>query len=360
MTTDEPLHYSIGDEDNRLEWALLHRRARHVVTVAGSGARLLPLLARRPRRLTALDLSLIQLALTHLRIAALRSWNHEIYCAFFGYPPHSMIPAERHARFEGLPLPETTLALLRPLFRAHGFSDVAYYGSFEQTLVRTARLVRVLLGPDGPCLFEAQGIDEQRQLLQERFPWQRWQLVLSLLSHDDELRALLSHGAFASSADTAAAFHHFDRLFRHLFHDTLVRESFFLQLLFFGRIEYPEGLPVEAHPLIFEAARAALSHTELTIAHGDITQWLQCHDGVDFVSLSHANSVLDGQPETSFLDHIHGSLLPGSRVVTRGHPHGGRLQTAGYHLAMDDHRAVLRSEATQLWHVHVYRRQLAA
>ena len=293
-------------------------------------------------------------------MAGLATWTHEIYCAFFGYPPHSMIPAERHARFEGLPLDDATKALLRPIFKANAWSAVAYYGRFEQSLLGVSRLVRVLLGPEAHCLFEAQGIDEQRRLLRERFPWRRWQLVLSLLSNDDELRSLLSHGAFAPGVEKDSAFAHFDRLFRHLFENTLVRESFFLQLLFFGRIEYPEGLPAEAHPLIFAAARSALMHTELTIAEEDITQWLSCHDGVDFVSLCHVGSALQGRPETSFLDHIHGSLLPGSRVVTRGHPHGPRLRTIGYHLAIDDHRSVLEAEATQLWHVHVYERELAA
>ncbi|MCA9711932.1 MAG: DUF3419 family protein, partial [Myxococcales bacterium] len=213
MHTDDTLLYSIGDEDNRLEWALLPRKAQHVVSVAGSGARLLPLLARRPRRLTALDLSPMQLALTRLRLAALASWTHEIYCAFFGYPPHSMIPAERHARFEGLPLDERTKGMLRPLLRACDFGPAAYYGRFERSLVRTARLVRVLLGPEVHCPFAAQGIEEQRQLLAERFPRRRWQLVLSLLSNDDELRTLLGHGAFTQRTEKATAFRHFERLF---------------------------------------------------------------------------------------------------------------------------------------------------
>ncbi len=360
MIQEEPLHYSIGDEDNRLEWSLLRRRAHHVVAAAGSGARLLPLLARRPQRLTALDLSPVQLALTRLRIAALSEWTHEEYCAFFGYPPHAMSPEQRRSLFDYLPLDANTRALLRPQFEANGWTEVAYYGHFEQSLIATSRLVRVMLGPARRCLFEAQGIEDQRRILREEFPWRRWQMVLALICEDDELRDCLSHGAFAEPELREQAYAHFDRLFRHLFHNTLIRESFFLQLLVLGRIEYPEGLPTEAHPLIFEAARDALCETELSIVEGDLIEWLACHDGVDFVSMCDVSAVLDPEREASFLDDIHGSLLPGSRVITRRHAPVGQSHAAGYHLAVDDHRSVLEAESTQLWEVAVYDRELAA
>ena len=43
------------------------------MAVAGSGGRVLPLLARRPRRLTCVDICRPQLFLTELRVEALRA-----------------------------------------------------------------------------------------------------------------------------------------------------------------------------------------------------------------------------------------------------------------------------------------------
>ncbi|NBW81737.1 DUF3419 family protein, partial [bacterium] len=66
------LNYSLANEDTALELGILPEQRRHVLSVAGSGARVLPLFAKSPQRLTCVDLSQEQLFLTELRIESAR------------------------------------------------------------------------------------------------------------------------------------------------------------------------------------------------------------------------------------------------------------------------------------------------
>ena len=44
------LNYTLGNEDTSLELAILPERVGHVFSVAGSGGRVVPLLAKFPRK----------------------------------------------------------------------------------------------------------------------------------------------------------------------------------------------------------------------------------------------------------------------------------------------------------------------
>jgi len=82
----ENLNYTLANEDSRFESHILPEGLDHVVTVGGSGARVIPLLAKKPKRISVLDISQAQLALCELRIQSLREFNHEQYLRFWGYP----------------------------------------------------------------------------------------------------------------------------------------------------------------------------------------------------------------------------------------------------------------------------------
>ena len=80
------LNYTLANEDTATELAILPRGLKHVVAVAGSGGRVLPLFAQNPQHVSCVDLSLEQLMLTELRIAAAQVLQHSEFLSFFGYP----------------------------------------------------------------------------------------------------------------------------------------------------------------------------------------------------------------------------------------------------------------------------------
>ena len=91
----DDLNYTLGNEDSSLEYNLLPKDTKHVLAIAGSGSRILPLLAKHPKKLTCIDTSSLQLYLTELRIETLRSLEYDKFLAFWGYPTHSLAPEER-------------------------------------------------------------------------------------------------------------------------------------------------------------------------------------------------------------------------------------------------------------------------
>ena len=60
------LNYTMSNEDTQFEYDLLDYNQGHVLCIAGSGSRVIPLLAKKPKRLSISDYSIEQLALTSL------------------------------------------------------------------------------------------------------------------------------------------------------------------------------------------------------------------------------------------------------------------------------------------------------
>src|SRR6185312_13405629 len=98
------LNYTLANEDTSLELGLLPEGVPHLMSVAGSGGRVLPLLAKFPKKVTCVDLSLEQLYLTELRFESLRALDHAEFLAFWGYPPSASEPHERRKLFQRIQL----------------------------------------------------------------------------------------------------------------------------------------------------------------------------------------------------------------------------------------------------------------
>ena len=81
----ESLNYTLSNEDSRIEYALCSENLEAVFCIGGSGARVLPLVARNPRTLDVCDLSAEQLALVELRIQAARALTRDEFLFLLGY-----------------------------------------------------------------------------------------------------------------------------------------------------------------------------------------------------------------------------------------------------------------------------------
>ncbi|GMU06217.1 DUF3419 family protein [Corallococcus caeni] len=350
------LNYSLGDEDSSVELHALPADARHVVAVAGSGGRVVPLLARAPRKLTCVDISDTQLALTELRIAALRQLNHAEYLGLLGYEAMSI--QRRLELLATLPLSGPARTALDPVWKAVQAGErIVYLGRFEGMLRTLSRFVGLFTGQRGRRMFDQPDVAGQRTYLDGGFPKGAWKLVLLLMGNSAVLNSLLYRGDFPKKNLPGSAFRIYWDIFDRLFRTLPVRSSFFLQLVFFGELRYPEGYPIECDADVFLAAQRAARDTDIEYVRGDIIQHVQEQRGVDFVSLSDVPSFLPPERERDFLNAMKPGLAPDALVVTRGHLRVAAPEVQGYEVVSNRYQDAIAQERTQLWRIHLYQRR---
>jgi S-adenosylmethionine-diacylglycerol 3-amino-3-carboxypropyl transferase len=350
----ERLNYALGDEDTALEYAILPKQARHVVAVAGCGGRVLPLLARRPARLTCADISAPQLAFTRLRFALLEQTDHPSFMDFMGYCS-STTAQQRQSIFRHLDLPPPDRRWLNDLFHSRHWQAPIYQGAFEQTLQRLAKVNGLFTGKAGRAIFQCRELGEQSAYYQSHFPRRRWKAVVALLGNAAVLNSLLYRGAFPRNNLGISSREAYLGIFHTLFTTQVVRESFFLQMLFFGELRYEQGFPLECDPQLFQQARKALGECELSVVQGDIFDCVaHCRD-VDFVSLSDVPSFLPPAVGTRVLQQIQPALGEHALTVIRGHLHVVKPDCQGFCDVTAQFQDAIAREKTQLWRVQVYR-----
>lgn len=136
---------------------------------------------------------------------------------------------------------------------ARGESPI-YLGRSERTLQTLASVNRRVTGRSGQALFAHGDLGAQRDYLARKFPQWRWRLVLALLGNSTVLNSLLYKGEFPRKNIQGSTYGIYRDLFARLFQNTLAKTSFFLQMVFLGRLQYQEGFPLSVtrafmHPL---------------------------------------------------------------------------------------------------------------
>lgn len=344
------LNYTLGDEDATPEMNLLPWKARHVMAVADCGSRVIPLLARAPQRLTCVDISEPQLAVCELRIALLRQCDLDVFCGFLGYEP--MTPERRQSVFGTLALETRTRALLRGMFDAIAWGPLLYQGQFERMLSKLSVVIRLLTGRGGASIFLKGGLDEQRAYYDKGFPKLRWYIALLLLGNSTALNSLLYKGDFPRKNRKGSHFAIYRQIFRSLMTEQSAKSSFFLQMVFFGRLVHREGRLLECDPKVFAEAKQALNTCHVEFRHDDIFEAARQGKDIDFLSLSDVPSFLPSAQEQAFLQRIRPGLAAQALVVVRAHLRLPAPDLKGYVAKAGEAQA--RQESTRLWSFHLY------
>ena len=352
------LNYTLANEDTRLEMAILPESVSHAAVVAGSGARVLPLLSRHPRSITCIDLSREQLFLTELRFEACRALQREDYLRFFGYPPTSCDSVRRRALFEQIRLSRNASKFWRELFEVHGWKSILYEGKWERTFRKLARINGLLTGERGRGLFDSRTIEQQRSYYEERFPKLAWKVVLMILGQAPVFNALLYKGHFPSMNIPTTRLRFYSRSFDRLLQNNLARENYFLQLLFFGEIRFVEGNTVECQPGTYETIREALASCEICYTQGNVVEVVagMAQKPVDFLSFSDVPSYFGRNLSKTFMQDIRPGLAPDALIVNRSYLHiPWRTDTLGYESVTSMYRQAIEAEKTQMYVVDVFR-----
>jgi S-adenosylmethionine-diacylglycerol 3-amino-3-carboxypropyl transferase len=310
------LNYSLANEDCRIESELLPPGAGSVLAVAGSGARVLPLLARGPATLTVIDLSSAQLALTELRIALARSAQRSEFLEFLGYRDASA--ARRLEIFHALPLSEETRALCQREADKWAPDGWIYLGKWESHFRKINRILRSMLGRRIDRIFAAPDLEAQVEAYERNWRPAVFRRFLKVFASDFVFNTFLYRGHFAGSqadkTESRPTWQFLEEEFDRIFRTRLVRQSFFFQLLFLGKVAYEEGLPAEADAGVLSAVRS--SPTRVSFASEDLLHSI-VRAPHDFYSLSDTLSYLPAADARAVLARVHPEAPGGARLMFR-------------------------------------------
>jgi S-adenosylmethionine-diacylglycerol 3-amino-3-carboxypropyl transferase len=357
------LNYSLANEDTRLEVEVLPSNVSNAVAVAGSGSRVLPLLSKKPKILTIVDLSQSQLALTELRVETLRDLDYEEFVQFW-YPSTQEFPATplrqwRLERFAGLRLKPESRDYLRRCFEKQGWESLIHQGKWEKTFIFFSKLAKLILGkPVIEKLFSFRELEDQIQYFENEFPRKRFRLLLAIVGNARTFNALLYRGGFPLNNTGMHYVDYYEGAFERLFRNGLACENFFLQLTLLGSLKFRAALPIEADPVMFNRSKSALSDSEIKYFSGDLVGFLRASSSVDFVSFSNVPSYFTGPLEQSFLSTIRPALSDDATVVMRHylhHPEG--LDRTGYRDVTGEFRSWIWSEKIQMYTPEILKKE---
>ncbi len=349
------LNYTLSNEDPGLELGILPEGCPHVLAIAGSGARVLPLFAKHPEVLSCVDASTAQLALTQLRIESLRSLSHREFLSFWGYPGEAMSPPDRKEIFQLCELTPDFRKLLLPCFEEVAWESILYQGSWEKTIIGFSRHIQRLMGASLEKFFLCRTLDEVHDFLLTAFPARRWKLILSLLANANTFNALLYDGSFPKRNIPESYFRWYANGFERLFKLSPARENYLLQLVMLGRVAFPEGMPLEAHPELFHSMKSGIEKAEIRYSAGnvlDVSSSLAAP--VDFLSFSDVPSYFAGEQERSFLQRLKPSLGDKAILAIRYFFHlPEKLDSSGFENVTAAHRERIEKDKTPFYRVEI-------
>ncbi|BCQ55707.1 DUF3419 family protein [Burkholderia gladioli] len=348
------LNYTLGDEDAETEMNMLAERREHVFAIADCGSRIVPLLARAPSKLTCVDISPEQLAITRLRIALLRRVDRDVYCQFLGYIG-GMTADARRSLFAELELEARHRAVLDEMLERIGWGPLVYEGKFERMLITLSRVTRAVLGRACERLFEHEDVGAQAAYFRRGFPRLRWKLVLALLGNSTALNSLLYKGEFPAKNLPESYLRIYTGIFERLLTQFPARSNFFLQLIFLGRIRFEEGLPVECRRDVYTRAQAHLKACEVHFVEGDVLTAFGATGGqIDYLSLSDVPSFLPDDAAERCLQLARPHMRIGGLAVIRGHVRLVRPLLDGFRDDSKRFADAVSQESTGLWHIHAF------
>ncbi|MBN8541485.1 MAG: DUF3419 family protein [Deltaproteobacteria bacterium] len=320
----QSLNYTLSNEDTRIEWKLLKDDLESVFCIGGSGARVLPLLAKNPRNLDVIDLSLEQLALVELRVAAAKHLSRDEFLFLLGYrggiPGNSISGDDRLEVFISLKpfLSEKTFRFWLDRKNAWTPRGFVLLGRWEGHFQKMGRVFREVLRIDTRPIFEAHSLQEQAKLFKRHFKPLVFKAFVRIAASEFVFNRFLYKGHFSGQADrrteSRAPSVFIEEEFTRLFTRTLIRKNYFLQILFLGGIYYEEGLPLEAREDILESIEKA--ETKVNYRQDNLLNAIKLTP-YDFVSLSDTISYIPEAEAIALLNNLPSQTRSGSRVVIR-------------------------------------------
>jgi S-adenosylmethionine-diacylglycerol 3-amino-3-carboxypropyl transferase len=345
------LNYSLANEDTGVELELLPKKANRVLVIPSSGAQALPLLAKNPRHLHIVDISLPQLFITELRLSALKNLEYDEWLYFMGYRKFS----------SGLNRREIFSSLhLSPSCREYWLQDqlswekmgFIWLGRWERFFKNLGNVSRPLFLTNFNKFFEEEDLIKQRQIYERFWPHRRFSVFLKIASSPEFMNHWLYQGHYAGTPKRT--WKHIEERYRSIFFNHIARKNFFMQMLFLGEIKYEEAFPAEAQREIFNLAK--LAETEIKYIHDNILNVITQRP-YDFYHLSDVLSYLPSDEAVGILSRMHPDVKAGALVIARLFNRGpGELAHPGWSSEKDLELWAQRRDETAVYDFRIARR----
>lgn len=301
------LNYSMANEDTTVEFELSRiLGAKKILTVGGSGSRSLPFLAHSLDSLTIVDLSPDQLLFIELKLETIKQLTYEDAICFWT----EELKEKRESVFNQLNLRSELRDFFK--FQSNQNADIPplYWGKWEKTFRKFSLLTRLFFSKTiRENLFKA---DNPDSFFNQYIKGLRWNLLLKIVGNKIMFNSLLYRGDFIVKNSPLSYFEYYSQAFERLI-KLNIKKSHFLQICFFGKIIYPEALPLEFTPDIFEKIKRSDSIPKFNL--GSIFDEETHH--YDFVSLSDVPSYLKGEMENNYVQSISKKIETGGVIVNR-------------------------------------------
>jgi S-adenosylmethionine-diacylglycerol 3-amino-3-carboxypropyl transferase len=192
-------------------------------------------------KLEVVDTSSRQLQYFQFKLDLLRSLEASEFRKILGY--EKATAEERRALIQKAKLSSEAMNFLKSFGEAWLPDGFIFLGKWERTLLKISKVIRLGLMTDFRPLFLAENLDEQRKIFARLWPRRRLRFLLKAIANATVFNLFLYSGQMSKNAPLAELL--LERL-DYQFNHALARESFFLQFLFLGAIEFSEGWPLEA------------------------------------------------------------------------------------------------------------------
>lgn len=365
----DSLNYSLGNEDSELEYRLAEiYQSQFVLAVCGSGGRSLPLIAFKAKHLSLLDISEWQMALGKLRAYTYQYLNYQDFLVFWGYAHNLNLEDQNIKKLRKQVIDDYSKLSFdegsrwREYFSSFSWESILYNGKWERTFKFLSSLSSFVLGSKACELFALKNLSDQNIYFNNQFPLFRWKIVVFLLGNKSVFNALLYGGSFVQKNIKESYFEHYWQAYQRLFNRILAKESFFLNLCFFGKINFIEGNPWEAQEeaflLIQKKMQEGISINYLNCSLFDLEAQTSIADiKYDFISLSNVPSYLPIEKQLSFLQDLRPFLSPGAIVVVRYYLNVGSPLLDSFNDITHLHQDLIFKEKVQMYHINIYQYQ---
>lgn len=351
------LNYTLANEDTELEYNILPENSSHVLAIAGSGSRVLPLFAKNPKTISICDYSFEQLALTHLRIRTVSELSYQDFLSFWGYK--NLTNEKRKELFFKLEMDQTYKSCLEKIFESLSWESPLYAGKYERMLQKFQGLIHRVLGEHINHLKKVDTQEEFKKYLNFKFPHLRWKILVSILGNSILFNAFLYKGNHPKKNIKASYRSYYFNIFRSLFEFIIPKDSFFLQMIFFGKIEFLQGAPFETNEKIFYKMKEGIRDCKINYYQGDIFSSLKkIQTPISFLSFSDILSYFPESIEKDYMQTIKDKLstkgITVNRYYLRIHQH---LNLYGYTDRTQDYLELIKKEKTQFYNIQIYEKE---
>lgn len=350
---DEKLNYSLGNEDSRIEKDLFSG-AKRILCIAGSGARVAPLMANEPELIDVLDVSQFQLEFTKIRITAIQTLDFEDYLGLWGY---KKIPADKRKKlFSQLKLDSITQSFWQKLEGSWSENGWLTLGDWENSLRILGTSFCKYFRKDMTPLFQAKTLKEQADVFRKYWPSIRLQVYFHMVANKTMLNKLLYRGKLLTPGFVLEknCSNFLYKTIERLFQTTVARENFLLQWIFLGEVLYPENsLPETTFETFMQIKK---SSTVVNYIKGDALHYLSNASNYDAYSFSDIVSYMTPDAPEQILKEISKSGSNQIAVFRSFLKHPQKSSLPDWDNQIQTENDALKNDTTGVYRFHIYSR----